>query len=66
MDRNIEDFNIKGITRGFRSKEATKFQFIDTDRDISYYADIAQVIHRVIQVAGLPDYQLARFPINQG
>ena len=66
LDKNVTDVNVKNKTRGFLNLEATNFQFIGPDRDLIEYKDIDHVckLAKIIQSTGLPNYKMARFPIN--
>ena len=68
LDKNVSDVNLKNKTRGFLNLESTNFQFIGPDRDLIQYRDFDHVcqLAKVIQDIGLPNYRMARLPIESG
>ena len=65
-DSVTHDFNDQGKTRGFLSHASLDFTFIGPDRhtpttsDLQSYIDMASSIG----ATGLPNYQMARFPVH--
>ena len=66
IDAVTHDFNDQGKTRGFLAHETLDFTFIGPDRhtpttsDLQSYIDMASSIG----ATGLPNYQMARFPVH--
>ena len=62
----VRDFHNQDKVRGFLPHDSMDFEFIGPDRQPSSNTSLKDYIHmaNIIQATGVPNYKLARFPIQ--
>ena len=64
-NRTLSDFNYPDKKIGFMNLEATGFSFIGPDREPTKIDRLLKIVD-IILSTGLPNYQMARIPVESG